>query len=108
MDYKVKISPFAISQLEETVKYISEVLLSPETAIKWLNVLEKEIASLSLMPNRYPLTEDEPWKTNGIRKMLVKGFVVYYWINEEKNVVTVTAVIYGKRDQISALKEVDG
>lgn len=107
MDYKVKIAPFAISQLEDTARYISDVLLVPETAIKWLNKLEMEISSLSMMPERFPLTEEEPWKTNGIRKMLVKGFVVYYWVNKDKKIVTVTAVIYCKRDQIAALKEID-
>lgn len=107
MEFKVKISPFAITQLEETVRYISEVLLVPDTALKWLNRLEKEISSLSLMPARYPLTEEEPWKTKGIRKTFVKGFVIYYLINEEDKVVTVTAVVYGKRNQLAALKEVD-
>lgn len=49
------------------------------------------------------LTEDEPWHTKGIRKMPVKNFLVYYLVDEEKKVVWITAVIYGRRDQIVAL-----
>lgn len=60
MEYKVKITPFALSQLSETVKYISEILLAPETAGKWLDILQTAIASLSNLPNRFPLTEEEP------------------------------------------------
>ena len=61
MEYKVKITPFAFSQLSETVNYITNVLLVPETAAKWLDVLQSSIALLSSMPNRFPLTEEEPW-----------------------------------------------
>ena len=107
MEYKVKITPFAFSQLAETVNYISGVLLVPETAAKWLDVLQSSIRSLSSMPNRFPLTEEQPWREKGIRKLNVKGFFVYYLVDEERKTVTVTAVVYGRRDQISALKELD-
>ena len=107
MEYKVKITPFAVSQLAETVKYISDVLLVPETAAKWLDVLQSSIKSFSSMPNRFPLTEEQPWREKGIRKLNVKGFLVYYLVDEERKTVTVTAVVYGRRDQIGALKELD-
>ncbi len=35
--------------------------------------------------------------------MPVKNFLVYYLIDEKKKTVWVTAVIYGRRDQIAAL-----
>lgn len=107
MTYKVKITSLALSQLNETVNYISEILQVPETALKWLDLLQKEIASLSEMPNRYSLTEEEPWRTRGIRKLPVKGFIVYYLVIEETKTVWVTAVVYGRRDQLSALKQLD-
>lgn len=107
MDYKVKITPLALSQLSETVKYISEILLVPETAGKWLDTLQREIASLSSMPNRFPLTDEEPWHSRGIRRYPVKGFIVYYLVDEKSRTVTVTSVIYGRRDQIDALKQLD-
>lgn len=103
MTYKVKIAPAAISQLAETAKYISEVLLAPETAVRWLNTLHSSISSLSSMPNRFPLTEEEPWRKKGIRKFIVKGFFIYYLAEEEKQIVTVVAVVYGRRDKIAAL-----
>ena len=107
MEYKVKITPFAVSQLAETVNYISGVLLVPETAAKWLVVLQSSTKSLSSMPNRFPLTEEKPWREKGIRKLNVKGFLIYYLVDEERKTVTVTAVVYGRRDQISALKELN-
>ena len=51
--------------------------------------------------------EEEPWRSEGIRKIVVKNFLVYYWIDDKCNKVQVTAVIYSKRDQIEQLKNMD-
>lgn len=107
MKYNVKITPLALSHLCEIVKYISEILLVPETALKWLDALQIAIAKLNSMPKRHPLVDEEPWHTKGIRKFSVKGFCVYYLVMEETKTVSVTAVVYGRRDQIAALKEID-
>ena len=103
MRYEVKLTAQAIEQIEETIQYISKILLAPEIARKWADVLQCKIGELDSMPSRYPLIEEEPWRTKGIRKMLVKNFLVYYLVDEENKTVWVTAVIYGRRDQISAL-----
>lgn len=105
MQYEVKLTAQAIGQIEETVQYISKILLEPETAQKWTDVLQCEIGKLDFMPSRYPLTEEEPWRTKEVRKMPVKNFLVYYLIDEKKKSVWVTAVIYGRRDQIAALSD---
>lgn len=105
MRYEVKLTVQAIGQIEEIVQYISKVLLVPETARKWADMLQSEIAKLDSMPSRYPLTEEEPWRTREIHKMPFKNFLVYYLIDEDKKAVWVTAVIYGRRDQIAALED---
>ena len=51
MDYLIKISPTATLQLNQIVKYISETLLVPKTAKKWLDVMEEAILSLVILPN---------------------------------------------------------
>ena len=104
MDYSVKLTPHAIVQIQQTIAYISKVLLVPEAAAAWADYLQKEIATLDSMPARYPLTEEEPWRSKGIRKMPVKNFLVYYLIDEVKKTVWITAVVYGRRDQLNVLK----
>lgn len=105
MQYKVRLTDQAIEQIQQTVSYISHELLEPETAKRWADLLQREIASLNSMPARYPLTDEEPWRSYGIHKMTVKNFLVYYLIQEELKIVTVTAVVYGRRDQLSALSD---
>lgn len=105
MRYEVKITSQAIAQIGEIVQYISKVLFAPETARKWVDNLQNEIAKLDFTPSRYPLTEEEPWHTKEIHKMPFKNFLVYYLIDENKKKVWITAVIYRSKDQMVALTD---
>lgn len=104
MTYQVKLTNNAIGQLKEAIGYISKVLFEPETARRWSDRIKKAISALDRMPLRYPLVEEEPWRTEGIHKMTVENFIVYYWVNEETATVWITAVVYGRRDQLSLLR----
>ena len=97
--YEVKISKQAEHQLKEIFQYISYTLQAPGTAEKMLDLLEKEILSLSSFPNRIPLTQDDPWHSQGIHKMVVKNYLVYFWVDENTQTVHIIAVVYGRRDQ---------
>ena len=103
--YEVKITEPAQRQLQEIVRYIAEDLQEKRTALRMLDTLEKEILSLSALPNRVALTEEEPWHSAGIRKMLVKNYLVYFWVNEEQKQVQITAVVYGRRDQKMCIRD---
>ena len=106
-EYKVKITPQASAQMLEIFNYISGTLKEPVTAERLLDELQKSILSLNTMPKRVALTDEEPWRSYGIHKMPVKNFLVYFWVNEEQKEVHVTAVIYGRRDQIEQLKQMN-
>ena len=105
MEYQVTLTPQAIQQIQETAFYISRVLRESETVKRWTELLYKEISALNFMPSRYSLTAEEPWRSNGIRKMSVKNFLVYYLVDEENKRVSGTAVIYARRDQLAALTD---
>ena len=57
------------------------------------------------MPHRVHRTPEEPWHSEGIRRMPVGSFYVYFWVDEERKRVQVTDVIYMKRDQQRQLME---
>ena len=102
--YAVKITEPARRQLQEIIRYIAEDLQEKRTVIRMLDTLEKEILSLSTLPNRVALTEEEPWHSAGIRKLSVKNYLVYFWVNEDQKQVQITAVVYGRRDQRNVLQ----
>lgn len=105
MKYEVKLTETATQQLGDALFYISKVLLEPKIARDFSERIKKEIISLENMPFRHPLVHEEPWKTEGIRKMVVGNFLVYYWVDGADSVVWVTAVVYGRRDQLSVLRK---
>lgn len=105
MEYSVKITSYSVFQIQEIIIYISKVLLAPEIATAWADFLEKQIAKLNTMPARFPLVDKEPWRSNGKRRMPVRNFIVYYFIDDDKKEVWVTSVVYSKRDQLNALNE---
>ena len=77
--------------MAERVDYISNELFAPEAASNLLDKMENSIMSLSEFPERFQLVEEEPWKTEGIHRLVVQ----------------VTAVIYAKRDQIEQLNDMN-
>lgn len=105
--YTVKITTQAQEQLREIIGYISYTLQAPGTAMKMLDTLEKEIASLDQFPNRVPLTEEEPWRSQGIHKLPIKNYLVYFWVDEVAKKVQIIGIIYGRRDQRHQLSNLD-
>ena len=67
--YTVKITQQAQAQLREIISDVRFTLQAPETAMKMLDTLQEEIASLDQFPNRVPLTEEEPWHSQASSKL---------------------------------------
>jgi toxin ParE1/3/4 len=105
--YTVKLTSQAKEQIQEIVHYITHELKAPDSALHMLDVLEDSFTSLAHFPQRIALTNEEPWRTNGIRRLPLKNFLVYFWIDENKMAVQITAVIYSKRDQLRQLPQMD-
>ena len=67
MEYEVRITLQAQAHLREIRDYIAQKLLAPEAAKNTVQRLGTVMASLSQMPNRVPLIEEEPWRSEGVR-----------------------------------------
>lgn len=106
-EYTVKITEYARKQLQEISDYVAGELMSVETADKMIVEFENKIQSLAYFPTRISLTEEEPWHSTGIRKMVVNNYLVYFWINDEERKVQVTAVVYGGREQSQQLGKME-
>ena len=103
--YEIKITRQAQEQMTEIVDYISLELFAPGAAGNLLDKMENSIMALAEFPERNQLIEEEPWRTEGIRKIIVNNFLVYYWINNAERKVHVTAVIDAKRNQVEQLSK---
>ncbi len=103
--YKIRITRQARAHLQDIRDYIATTFLEPGTARKMVQLLRSEIRALSEMPQRFKTIDEEPWGSYGFRKIRIKNYYVYFWINEEKEQVQIIAVIYVKRDQIRQLEK---
>lgn len=101
--YEVRISDHAVEQMREIVQYISETLCAPDSARDLLSALRSSMAACAELPARNPALPREPWRSLGIRRIIVRNFYAYYWINEEDRQVWFISVIYSKRDQSAEL-----
>ena len=103
MEYRVEVSNLCLLQLKAIADYVKDDLQAPEASTKWLASMEEALGSLDQFPRRYPLVEQEPWRSFGYRRMKVGKHIAYYQIKETRKTVIVIAVIASKMDQRKAL-----
>ena len=104
-EYNVIIEESAQSDLREILNYISETLMEPRIAAGLIGRIRKAIESLDQMPERFPLYDREPWRSQGIRRMNADNFASFYVVMKDSHTVSVLAVIYGGRDIDKVLTE---
>ena len=105
--YNVKITKYALSQMKEIRDYIADELLAPQVAYDLFSEMKKMAASLENIPKRNPLVDSEKWRKQGIRKTMVKNFIIYYWADDGHRTVHITAVVYRKRNQLVELGKME-
>lgn len=96
--YSVVISDTAEIDLNEIYSYIADVLQSESNAEKQIARLKNEILDLDFMPFTYHAYPKEPWKSRGLRYFAVDNYTVFYIPDEKSATVTITRVLYGKRN----------
>lgn len=94
-EYEVHVSPSAMNQMSEAVRYVHDELFMPQAAFDLLGDLESTIMGLSRMPSRFRRVEVEPLFSAGVRRMNVRKYSVFYVVDEEGSAVNVFAVLYG-------------
>lgn len=105
--YNVKITKYALSQMKTIRDYIADELFAPQAAYDLFLEMKKTAASLENMPERNPLVDSEKWRKQGIRKIMIKNFIMYYWADDGHRVVHITAVVYRKRNQLAELGKME-
>ena len=77
MEYNVIIESSAEKDLYGILTYISETLLEPAVAKRIYLSIKEQILSLSSMPLRYALIDEEPHRSMGIRKIPVENYTAF-------------------------------
>lgn len=102
--YKLEYLPVAQRDMVEIVRYISGELQNPVAAESLAMELVNAAESVLTFPYALPAYQPIRSLKREYRKILVQNFFVFYWVDEERKLVTVARVVYAKRD-ISRLLE---
>lgn len=86
--YFVNITEYAEEQLKEIVNYITNEQKENNSALQILKLQENEISTLTQLPQRIVLVDEEPWHSEGIHKMVIRNFIAYFWIDESQKKCT--------------------
>ena len=94
--YDVEISDRALADMEDMYNYIAFQLAAPENAAEQYNRLADRILSLEIFPRRFRLMGAGPGWPEGLRRMPVDNYSVFFVVRGDK--VVVTNVLYSASD----------
>lgn len=102
--YKLEYLPIARQDMIEIVLYISRELNDPtaaeNVAVELIEAGESVLSFPYANPTYIPI---RPLK-HEYRKLCVRNYLMFCWVDEEKKLVTVARVIYARRDCEAILK----
>jgi len=103
MIYRVLLAEQAKRDLRGIYEYFAFTRLEPRLGKKIKQRIVEKLKSLNEMPHRYPVYQDEPWKSMGLRQVFAGSYCVFYLVTENR--VQVTRIMYGSMDLSAALSE---
>lgn len=96
--YIIDYLPIALEDMVGIAKYIDVDLQNYLAAERLSNVMINKIENLSLFPYSNPVYHPMKALKEEYRKLKVKNFIVFYYVEEETKVVTIARVLYNKRN----------
>lgn len=96
--YNLEYLPVARQDMVDIVRYISRELNNPIAADQLAVELIEAGDSIPAMPYANPAYIPIRPLKHEYRKLLVRNYIMFYWLDEEKKMVTVSRVVYAKRD----------
>ncbi len=98
MTYRIIIEVPAISDLRDILRYITSTLKEPVAAKRIYRSIKEQIYSLNQLPFRCKLVSDELFAAQGVRRLLVENYSVFYVVDEDTQEVHVLRVLSNRRE----------
>lgn len=98
MSYVVEMTDQAKTDLRGIYEYIAFALQSKINADRQLDRIEREILSLSDMPERYKVLDLSFEAAKTVRMVTVDRYCVIYHVAKERGAVQILRILYGGRD----------
>jgi plasmid stabilization system protein ParE len=96
--YQLEYLPIAMQDMIKISRYISYKLLNPTAASKLADEMIKAVEDIVAFPYSKPVhITPKPLKQE-YRKLAVKNYVMFYWVDETEKKIVIARVIYARRD----------
>lgn len=105
MSYSLHITSVAERDLNRAADHIEFVLKNPDAADELLDEAEIQITSLTDFPEKFRLVDDPVLASWGIRCIIVKNYLAFYTIDEEKKLVIVVRFLFQKSNWNAILRQ---
>ncbi len=102
--YKVEFLPIAKQDLTEIALYIKDELKNPSAAYNTVEKIVEAAQKLETFPYSNSVFKPIRPLKKEYRKILIKNYMLFYTVDEQQKNVTVSRIIYAKRnlsDQIT-------
>jgi plasmid stabilization system protein ParE len=96
--YQLEFLPIANQDMIEIARYISHELCNPVAAIKLADEMIEAVDRLCDFPYINIIHQTVKPLKHEYRKLIVKNYIMFYWIDESMKLVTIARVIYARRD----------
>jgi plasmid stabilization system protein ParE len=106
-DFKYEFTDSASKDLDDILDYIANNLKNPNAAKDLFDGIKAEIKNICSFPLSAQEVENEFIVVQGVRRVTVGNYNLYYYPNESNNIITILRIIYGKRDLSYILRDLD-
>ena len=90
------ISPSATREIESILDYLSNVLMSPEAALSFLDELDRQLQTTCQFPESHPICPHSDLAERGYRSFRIKRYVAIYSVSN--NIVNILHVFHQSQD----------
>ena len=96
--YKLEYLPVARKDILDIARYISQDLNNPTAAEELITTIVEKLEKLTELPYITPSYNPIRPLNNEYRRLMVKNYTAFYYVDECTKVITVARVVYSKRD----------
>lgn len=105
MSYNIHITSAAERDIIHAADHIEYVLKNPKAASDLIDEAETQIGSLSAFPEKFGLVDDSVLASWGIRFVIVKGYLAFYTISKQDNMVIIIRFLFQKSNWNAILRQ---
>lgn len=102
--YRLEYLPRAQKDLLEITRYLAVQLCNPSAAEHFLSEVEETTAAMQEHPYLFPQYLPIRPLAHEYRTALIGNYLLFYWVDEPKQRITVSMVVYAKRSYDRFLK----